>query len=254
MEAEPGSERPSVSARLVMVEAVPMVMQWPAERAMPSSISPQACSSMLPARSSAQYFQESLPLPSVLPRQLPRSMGPAGMNTAGRFIDRRPHDERRRGLVTAAHQHAAIHRIRPQQLLRLQRQKIAVHHGAGLLERLGQRDRGHLDGKATGLPYPAFDLFGTLTEVRVTGIDIAPGVDDGDQRLAGVVLAGKAHLQRARAVAEGAQILGAVPAVAAELFGGFSGHWLTRGRLAGQAAAKLPSIRDGPPDSGDPGA
>ena len=45
---------------------------------------------MLPARSSAQYFQESLPLPSVLPRQFPRSIAPPGMNTAGRFIDTAP--------------------------------------------------------------------------------------------------------------------------------------------------------------------
>ena len=73
-----------------MVAAVPMVMQVPAERAMPSSISAHACSSMLPARSSAQYFQESLPLPSVCPRQLPRNIGPAGMNTVGRFMDSAP--------------------------------------------------------------------------------------------------------------------------------------------------------------------
>ena len=41
---------------------------------------------MLPARSSAQYFQPSLPLPSTLPCQFPRSMGPAGMKMAGRFM------------------------------------------------------------------------------------------------------------------------------------------------------------------------
>ena len=90
IDEEPGSARPSTSTRLIIVAAVPMVMQVPAERAMPSSISPQASSSMLPARSSAQYFQESLPLPSVVPRQFPRSIGPAGMNTAGRFIDSAP--------------------------------------------------------------------------------------------------------------------------------------------------------------------
>ena len=38
---------------------------------------------MRPARSSSQYFQLSLPLPSVLPCQLPRSMGPAGRKMAG---------------------------------------------------------------------------------------------------------------------------------------------------------------------------
>ncbi len=50
---------------------------------MPSSISFHSCSPILPARSSAQYFQESDPEPSVLPRQLPRSIGPAGMKIAG---------------------------------------------------------------------------------------------------------------------------------------------------------------------------
>jgi hypothetical protein len=62
----------------IMVAAVPMVMQVPAERAMPSSISNQLASSSWPARRSSQYFQTSVPLPSTRPCQLPRSMGPAG--------------------------------------------------------------------------------------------------------------------------------------------------------------------------------
>ena len=41
---------------------------------------------MLPARSSAQYFHVSEPEPSVAPPQLPRSIGPAGMKMAGRFM------------------------------------------------------------------------------------------------------------------------------------------------------------------------
>jgi len=40
--ARAGSEKPRTSAMLVMVEAVPIVMQVPAERAMPSSICAQA--------------------------------------------------------------------------------------------------------------------------------------------------------------------------------------------------------------------
>ena len=81
---------PSASTAAVMVEAVPMVMQWPGERAMPSSTPCQSSSVMLPARSSAQYFQVSDPEPSVLPFQLPRSMGPAGTNSVGRSIDTAP--------------------------------------------------------------------------------------------------------------------------------------------------------------------
>ena len=63
IEAAPGRVRPSTSVALVMVLAVPMVMQWPGERAMPPSTSSQSCSVMLPARSSAQYFQVSEPEP-----------------------------------------------------------------------------------------------------------------------------------------------------------------------------------------------
>ena len=79
MLAAPGRVRPSDSASDIMVAAVPMVMQVPGERAMPSSISCQSCSVMRPARSSSQYFQVSEPEPSVWPRQRPLSMGPAGM-------------------------------------------------------------------------------------------------------------------------------------------------------------------------------
>ena len=86
MDDPPGSIIPSASAAAAMVEAVPMVMQVPNERAMPSSISFQAQSSSVPARFSAQYFQTSLPLPSTWPRQLPRSMGPAETKIAGRFM------------------------------------------------------------------------------------------------------------------------------------------------------------------------
>ena len=90
IEAAPGSVSPSASIAEVMVDAVPIVMQWPGERAMPSSTPCHSASVMLPARSSAQYFQVSLPLPRNLPWKSPRSIGPAGMKIAGRFIDRAP--------------------------------------------------------------------------------------------------------------------------------------------------------------------
>ena len=56
----------------------------------------------------------------------------------------------------------------------------------------------------------------------VARADVAPGVDDGDDRLAGVVGAVVAHLRDARSVTERTQIGCAEPAVAAELFGGFA--------------------------------
>ena len=81
-----GRLNPSVSMMLVMVDAVPMVMQVPAEREMPSSISFQSRAVMFPARNSSQYFHTSDPEPSVLPAQRPVSMGPAGTKMAGRFM------------------------------------------------------------------------------------------------------------------------------------------------------------------------
>ncbi|MBM7173877.1 hypothetical protein JQK87_37055, partial [Streptomyces sp. G44] len=71
------------SAAAVGVEAVPVVVQCPGERAFPlsSSVSPQ--SPMTPARCSSHYFPMSVPAPGVSPRQWPGSMGPAGTKTAG---------------------------------------------------------------------------------------------------------------------------------------------------------------------------
>ena len=74
----PGSDRPSASAIAIIVAAVPITMQVPNERAMPPSISCQSSSVMLPARFSVQYFHTSEPEPRYSPRQLPRSIGPAG--------------------------------------------------------------------------------------------------------------------------------------------------------------------------------
>ena len=82
----PGSVSPSASTAAAIVDAVPIVMQVPNERAMPSSISRQAQSSSSPARFSSQYFQTSLPEPRISPRQLPRSIGPAGTKIVGRFM------------------------------------------------------------------------------------------------------------------------------------------------------------------------
>ena len=78
MELAPGRVSPSDSAMAVIVLAVPIVMQWPYERAMPPSTPAQSSAERFPARRSSQYFQPSEPLPSASPRKLPRSIGPAG--------------------------------------------------------------------------------------------------------------------------------------------------------------------------------
>src|SRR5262249_17497741 len=77
-EEAPGRGRASASAIAIIVAAVPMPMQVPNEGAMPLSISFHCASVMRPARFSVQYFQTSEPEPRYSPRQLPRSIGPAG--------------------------------------------------------------------------------------------------------------------------------------------------------------------------------
>ena len=62
--AAPGRVIPRVSVMAAIVEAVPIVIQVPGERAMPSSSCRQTQASRQPACRSAQYFQTSVPLPS----------------------------------------------------------------------------------------------------------------------------------------------------------------------------------------------
>src|SRR6202040_666684 len=76
-----------------------------------------------------------------------------------------------------------------------------------------------LDGKAAGLVDAALYVFRSRPQVAVASVDIAPGVDDTDDRVAAPVGAVKTELLQPRTVAERAQIVLAEPAVAAEFFG-----------------------------------
>ena len=204
IDAAPGSVTARAPrSRDVIVDAVPIVMQWPGERAMPFSISSHASSVSLPARFSAQYFQMSEPRAERTGRcQSPRSIGPAGMKIAGRFMLIAPISSAGVVLSQPPISTRAVGRIGAQQLLGLHREQVAVEHRRRLLERLGERDRRHLDREAAGLPDAALHLLGALAEVRVARVDVAPRVDDRDHRLAEVVAARVAHLRGARAVAE----------------------------------------------------
>ncbi len=163
----------------------------------------------------------------------------AAQHRAGRHVDcRNPHadgahDQAGRGLVAAAEQHRAVNRMATQQLLRLHRQEVAIEHGRRLHERLGKRHRRQLDRKAAGLQDTAFHVLGALAQMRVTGVDLAPGIEDADDRLAAPVVGIVAELLEARAVAERAHVVNAEPAMAAQMFGPFSARhrWKLRRRL-----------------------
>ena len=78
---------PSASAMQAMVEAVPMVLQWPRLRIIDDSDAMKAASGSWPARTCSLSLHTSVPQPSGCPRNVPVSIGPPGTTTAGRSTD-----------------------------------------------------------------------------------------------------------------------------------------------------------------------
>ena len=234
IDAAPGSVKPIASAADVIVDAVPIVMQCPGERAMPCS-KPQP---LLLGEVARALLRPVLPdvgaAAELLVAKLPRQHRTGRHEDRGQVHRQRAHQQRGRGLVATAHQHAAVDRIRAQELLRLHREQVAIEHRGRLLEHFGQRERRHLERKAAGLQHAALHLVGALPEMRMARVDVAPGVDDRDDRLALVVLARVAHLRGARMVAEAAHVGLAEPAMRAELSGCLRGFM--RGDCTGRRA------------------
>src|SRR5438094_6935630 len=75
---------PSASIIDAIVEAVPIVMQWPCERCMQDSASWNSSSVILPARRSSDIDQVLVPEPMSLPWYLPESIGPPETRIVGR--------------------------------------------------------------------------------------------------------------------------------------------------------------------------
>ena len=59
---------PRLSTIEAMVEAVPMVMQWPAERDIADSAFMKSARLISPARTISEYFQVWVPEPTSSPR------------------------------------------------------------------------------------------------------------------------------------------------------------------------------------------
>ena len=96
-----------------------MVMQVPAERAIPASISFHSAQLMLRLPFSAQYFQTSEPEPENLAAKVAAHHRPRRQEDHRQVHRDGTHDGCGSGLVTAAHQHRAINGMLAQQLLRL---------------------------------------------------------------------------------------------------------------------------------------
>ena len=85
-----GSAMPSASTIDAIVDAVPIVMQWPAERDMHDSTSAMSDSCISPVFSIAVNFQTCVPEPMSSPRNLPFSIGPPEMPIVGRSQEAAP--------------------------------------------------------------------------------------------------------------------------------------------------------------------
>src|ERR671929_2224440 len=85
MAEQPGSDMPSASASAFMVEAVPMVLQWPTDGAEAAAMSTNSCVLMRPAASSSRAFQTAMPEPQRSPFHQPFSIGPPESTIAGMF-------------------------------------------------------------------------------------------------------------------------------------------------------------------------
>ena len=82
----PGRAKPSTSARMPIVEAVPIVLQapWPQESA--CSASRQVASSSRPDRRSSHSRHRSVPVPSLRPRSRAGGRAPAVTTSVGRLV------------------------------------------------------------------------------------------------------------------------------------------------------------------------
>ena len=127
---------------------------------------------------------------------------PRGHVDGGDVRAGRGHQQRGGGLVAAAHQDRAVGRVGAQQLLGVHGEQVPVHHRGRLPERLAERGHGDLDREAARLQHAALDLLGSLAQVHVARVQLGPGVQDGDERLAEVLLGLDAELAHPGPVAE----------------------------------------------------
>src|SRR6185295_19922258 len=96
-----GKPMPSASTIEAIVEAVPIVMQCPAERDMQDSTSTMSDSFIAPVLSISVNFQTCVPDPMSSPRNLPLSIGPPEIPIVGRSQEAA--HIRRPGGVLSAH-------------------------------------------------------------------------------------------------------------------------------------------------------
>ena len=148
-----------------IVDAVPITMQWPFERDMHDSASPNSSSVRRSARRSAQSRQLSVPEPRSSCASGPRSIGPPVTMIAGTSADAAPISIAGVVLSQPESSTTRVERIRADALLDVHRHQVAEQHRGGLHQDLAERDRRELEGEAARAPHAA------LHRVRDAGAD-----------------------------------------------------------------------------------
>ena len=132
--------------------------------------------------------------------------------TRGQIDQRHPgrdcaHHQTRRCLVTAAHQHHAVQRVRADHFFSLHRQQIAVKHRGWFGVAFINRQRRHFDANAACHQNAALDVLDAFTKVRMAGVQFGPGVQDSNHRAVTEFFFGIAKLHHPGTVSKAAQIV-----------------------------------------------
>ena len=184
--AKPGIVMPSASATTAIVEAVPIVLQWPLPRIIDCSDARNCAPEILPG---PRLFAEP-PHVGAAAERLAAEV--AGQHRTARHDDRgdvdgcRRHQQRGNRLVAAAEQHEPVDRVGAEHLLHRHRRHVAPQHRGRLDLRLAERDDGQVVGHAARCPHALLDAVGDLVEVHVARREVGRGVRDRDLRLRAV--------------------------------------------------------------------
>ena len=168
---------------LAMVDAVPMVMQWPFERCMHDSAAVNSSCAMLPAAHVFGHLPDARARADLLAAEVARQHRAAGNADGRKVAARRAHQQRGRGLVAAHEQHDAVERIAADATLRrpcwrdcgtTSRWDAAASSPSDIT--------GNSSGNPPGFVDAALHELRELAEVPVAGRQLAPGVADADDR------------------------------------------------------------------------
>ncbi len=212
-----GRPMPSASTIDAIVDAVPIVMQWPAERDMHDSTSTMSSGFISPVLSISVTCQTIVPGTDVLAAVLAVQHRAAGYADRRQVARRRAHQERRRRLVASHEQHDAVERIGADRFLDVHRRLVAEEHRGRAHQRLAEAHHGKLDGEAARIEHAVAHVLRQLAEMRVARRGLRPRVADADHRAAVELVVRNALVLHPRAMRDRVAVLAAEPFGGAEL-------------------------------------